>query len=258
MPGYPMRSLSGYISVVIPVYNEINYIIGVIEQFQKLSKEDFAIELIVVESNSTDGTRELISSWYEAFMATTNSKFFVVKIIFQDSPQGKGSAVRLGIANAGGSYIAIFDADNEYDPAELGMLVEPILSGKTKFVLGNRLHSTHKVRFFNDSTFKAWLFNIAQFLLTKAFNFVYATKIEDPFTMWKVFDVSCLNNIQLVSNRFDLDWEIVAKFSRRGIFPLELPISYNSRDFSQGKKVKMLKDGTLAIIALFKFRFGSF
>ena len=240
------------LTVVIPVWNEAAYIQDVIKDFLELNAFGFHIELLIVESKSTDGTREILKEiefhW--------RSDSIRLKVLYQENPKGKGFAVREGLKHASGDVIAIFDADREYTPSDCLKLLTPIEQGVTSFVLGSRTSQTFTVRNFKGAPIKSLLFNVAQFALTKAFNIVYQNSLRDPFTMWKVFRVECIQGLSFVANRFDFDWELLAKCLRSGVKPVEIPITYKSRGFSEGKKVRIFKDGSLALFALIRFRIG--
>lgn len=240
------------ISIIIPVWNEVKTIRYVLEDFLQLNMSPIHLELIVVESNSTDGTRELLEYLKQHWSFHSAS----LKVIFQDFPRGKGFAVREGLQAVSQDIIVIFDADREYSPFDLAKLIQPIASGQTSFVLGSRTSQNYSIRNFEDSRWKSLMFNMAQYSLTKLFNLFYGTRLEDPFTMWKIMRAECIEGLNFVGNRFDIDWEILGKCIRRGVSPIEVPIQYKSRGFSEGKKVKVFKDGILAIFALFRFRFS--
>jgi hypothetical protein len=112
------------------------------------------------------------------------------------------------------------------------------------------------MRQFEDRKLLGTIFNFGQVFFTWLLNVTCGTRLKDPFTMYKVFHRECLYGLQLESNRFDLDWEIVIRFIRKGFVPSEIPVNYTSRSFSEGKKVRPLLDPMLWIVALVKFRYG--
>jgi glycosyltransferase involved in cell wall biosynthesis len=233
------------LSVIVPVYNEVNSAADVLKLIVGKKLSDVEIEVIIVESNSTDGTREIVRS----FEGGSN-----VRIIYEDRPQGKGHAVRTGLAVANGDIILIQDADLEYSLDDYEKLLVPLLSGKTSFVLGTRhTEGNWHMRRFSTGNHYAVLFNLAHWGFTALLNVSLGTRMTDPFTMFKVFKRSCLSGIKLECNRFDLDWEIVIKLVKAGYKPLEIPVTYNSRDFKEGKKVSMLKDPPTWMKAWFKY-----
>jgi hypothetical protein len=234
------------ISFIIPVYNEINTCLKTINNLKLMTFFGADKEIIIVESNSTDGTRDLLIREY--------SNEDHIKIILQPSPEGKGNAVREGIKNSCGDYIAIQDADDEYDLDDYYNLVPYLLSGEETFVMGSR-HSGSwwKMRKFQDQPIRAFLLNFGQLFFTYLINKVGRTKLKDPFTMFKIFRSDILKNIELVSNRFDLDHEIVIKLIRSGHIPLEVPVNYKSRSFSEGKKIRLIADPLSWLKAIYIF-----
>jgi glycosyltransferase involved in cell wall biosynthesis len=205
-------------------------------------------EVIVVESNSTDGTRDLVRT-YEGRDG--------VKVILQERARGKGAAVRAGLACATGDVIVIQDADNEYDVNDYDALIEPIVGFREAFVLGSRHMGTWKVRRFNNQPGITAFFNFGHLLFGTLVNVMYGQKIKDPFTMYKVFRRDCLHGLKLECNRFDFDFELVIKLLRKGYTPREIPVNYDARSFKEGKKVSAWRDPLTWIRALVKYRFAS-
>jgi glycosyltransferase involved in cell wall biosynthesis len=233
------------LSVVMAVYNEAKTVADVIEQVLKVDLGDRRLELIIVESNSTDGTREIVESF-------ANEQ--CVKLIFQDAPRGKGFAVREGMAAATGDVILIQDGDLEYSVNDYPNLLLPIERGETSFVLGSRHVRGRPIRYFADSRWTSVVLNTAHWGFTAMFDLTYGVRLRDPFTMYKVFRRECIEGLEFTSDRFDFDWELVAKLIRCGHKPIEVPVTYTSRDFKSGKKVRMWRDPLTWIVACAKFR----
>lgn len=235
-------------SVVMPAYNEVSTVEACLEalitSLEKNTKVS-GFQLIVVESNSSDGTRERLQEF---------SKTNKIELILQDKPRGKGFAVRKGLDRVTGDVICIFDADLEYDPEDIERLLGPILAGHSSFVLGSR-HRKGAMRVFSDKPMLGKIMNLAHWVFTELFNLVYFTKLTDPFTMYKIFRKEAIEGLIFTSNRFDFDWELVAKLKRNGARPIELPVHYESRDFEAGKKVRFFRDPATWMVALVKFRF---
>jgi len=232
--------------VIVAAYNEKDTIAIALNGLRNaLDSLNIASEIIVVESNSSDGTREIL-------LQLRNKLNF--QIILQDSPKGKGSAIRLGMQQISGDVFLIYDADNEYDPSDIPKLLTPISDGKTSFVLGTRHEAGRPMRIMRDHTIRPFLMNSAHVFFTLLINLFFFVKLTDPFTMYKIFRVEVFQNVELISNRFDLDWELVAKAIRRGALPFEVPVKYKSRSFSEGKKVRFLKDPISWLFALIRFR----
>lgn len=234
------------LSVVLPVFNESHTVRQVMESLAAKRLPGMAMEVIVVESASTDGSREIVKE-FEGRPGFT--------LIFEDRPRGKGFAVRTGLRHAQGEIVLIQDADLEYDFFDYEMLISPILSGKAAFVLGTR-HSGHwKIRKF-DQYFMADLMNLAHWSLVYLMNRLYGQTMTDPFTMFKVFRRDCLYGLQFECNRFDFDVELVCKLLRKGYTPLEIPVNYQARSFREGKKVNVFRDPLTWVRAMIKYKFS--
>jgi SAM-dependent methyltransferase len=234
------------LSIVMPVFNESKTFL---ECFNKvLAKEIKGVdkEIVVVESNSTDGTRALVQQ-----TCVQDG----VKVIFQDRARGKGNAVRAGLKLVKGDIVLIQDADLEYDVNDYDALIHPILSHRTAFVLGSRHTGSWKMREFNDQVFLASFFNFGHVLFRGLLNLLYGQSLKDPFTMYKVFRADCLYGLDFQCNRFDFDFEIVIKLIQKGYTPLEVPVNYKARSFKEGKKVSTLRDPWTWLRALVKYRF---
>jgi glycosyltransferase involved in cell wall biosynthesis len=206
-------------------------------------------ELIIVESGSRDGTREIVAE----YQGTPG-----VQVLFEPEPRGKGHAVRRGLAACTGSIVLIQDADLEYDVDDYDALLEPILQGRSSFVLGSRTLGAGdwKVRRFASGPASGLLLNLAQVGFAKTFNLLYQQRTTDVNTMFKVFRRSCLDGVELSSDGFELDIELVCKLVLAGYAPLEVPVNYVARDFSQGKKIRFLRDAWPGYAAFFKYRWG--
>jgi glycosyltransferase involved in cell wall biosynthesis/SAM-dependent methyltransferase len=245
----PLAERRHRLSVIVPVFNERASFPEVMRGLLAKSIPDVDIEIIVVESNSTDGTRE------EARKLEGHPR---LTVLYQDAPRGKGYAVRAGLAHATGDYILIQDADLEYDLDDYEQLLQPLMTGAAAFVLGSR-HDTDgrswKIRRFTDQRGLGQVMNLGHLFFTGLFNLVYGTRLKDPFTMFKVFRRDCLHGLTFEANRFDFDWELVGKLVRAGYRPLEIPVNYRSRSFAEGKKISFFRDPLTWIRACFKYRF---
>jgi hypothetical protein len=153
----------------------------------------------------------------------------------------------------------IQDADLEYDLEDYEALLEPLLRKRAAFVLGARHGgSTWKMRQFEHQPVIAAILNQAHWFFTILINVFFGAHLKDPFTMYKVFRRDCLYAIRLECDRFDFDWELVIKFLRKGYRPLEIPVNYRSRSFSEGKKVSFFRDPLTWLRVLIKLRFQTF
>jgi glycosyltransferase involved in cell wall biosynthesis len=222
------------LSVVIPVFNE-KYTVA--EIVRRVRATGLASEIILVDDGSTDGTRDILRS----LDASPE-----LAIIYHEKNQGKGAALRSGFNKAVGDVILVQDADLEYSPAEYPSLLEPIESGQADVVYGSRfLGSKRRVTMF-------W-HQLANQLLTLATNLLYNTILSDMETGYKVFRADLLRGVHLRANRFDFEPEITAKLLKRKARLFEVPISFNPREYAEGKKISM-GDAFVAVWTLFKYR----
>jgi glycosyltransferase involved in cell wall biosynthesis len=223
------------VSVIMPVYNERDTIHEILRRVQQVQ---VVTEIIIVDDGSTDGTRNLLQELDD------HEK---VKIILHAENSGKGAAVRTGIQSATGDVIIIQDADLEYDPNDYPLLLQPIEEGRSQVVYGSR---------FLDNIAPEFLFwsKVGNKALTFFTNLLYRQQLTDMETCYKAFQRRLMDDIPLRSRRFELEPEITSKFLKRGIHILEVPIHYDPRGFSEGKKIG-LRDGLEAIWTLIKYRF---
>lgn len=223
------------LSVIMPVFNEKETVLRVIEAVQNVPL-GFEREIIVVDDGSTDGTRDLLET-----VEDPN-----VKKVFHAHNQGKGAAVATGLEHADGDIVLIQDADLEYSPSDYPQLLEPIVSGKAHVVYGTRFLGPHRV-------FMFWHY-VANRFLTFLTNLLYNTMLTDMETCYKAFRVEVLRSFDLKSRSFDLEPEITAKVFKRSYKTFEVPISYNGRSYDEGKKITW-RDAVIAMWTLVKYRF---
>lgn len=222
------------ISVIIPVYNEMQTIAEILNRIQAVG---LASEIVIIDDGSSDGTREYIQ--------TLTDPLF--KVVLHQVNQGKGAAVVTGIKNASGDVLIIQDADLEYDPREYPNLLRPIQEGTADVVFGSRFLGAGRrpILFWNM---------VANKLLTFMTNILYNNILSDMETGYKVFKKDVVKDIPLHSKRFDFEPEFTAKILKRRIRIYEVPIDFYPRDYTQGKKIRMT-DAFYAVWALLKYRF---
>jgi glycosyltransferase involved in cell wall biosynthesis len=223
------------ISVIIPVFNESKTIREIIRRVQATGLVN---EIVIVDDGSKDGTREIL--------ADLDGKDGI-RVILHPKNQGKGSAVRTGIQAAIGEIVIIQDADLEYDPREYPNLLRPLEEGIADVVYGSRFLGAARrpILYWNM---------VANKILTFMTNILYNNILSDMETGYKVFRRDIIKDIPLHSRRFDFEPEFTAKILKRRIRIYEVPIAFNPRDYSEGKKIKM-KDAFEAVWALIKYRF---
>lgn len=229
-----VREMQMKLSVIIPVYNEVKTIDQIIRRVQATGLVD---EILVVDDGSTDGSREILRK-----IDKTDS----VRVIYHEANQGKGKAVRTGFENAIGDLILIQDADLEYDPREYPNLLRPIQEDIADVVYGSRFLGAGRrpVLFWNM---------VANKILTLVTNILYNNILTDMETGYKLFRREIVQNMTLHARGFEFEPEFTAKILKRKVRIYEVPITFNPRDYSQGKKIKM-KDAFIAMWTLFKYR----
>jgi glycosyltransferase involved in cell wall biosynthesis len=221
------------LSVVIPVYNEKNTILELLDRVRSVNMPK---EIILVDDFSNDGTREILQ-------AVPPSED--LRIVFQPQNKGKGAALRRGFEEVAGDIVVIQDADLEYDPAEYVNLIQPILANKADVVFGSRfLGGPHRVLLFWHS--------VGNWVLTTLSNMITDLNLTDMETCYKVFRADILRKLKFCEDRFGFEPEFTAKVGRARFRVYEVPISYSGRDYSEGKKIGW-KDGIAAIYFIIKY-----
>jgi hypothetical protein len=233
-------------SIIVAAFNEKSTFPVLMDALLHKAIPGVDREIIVIESNSTDGTRELAQQ-YQGHPE--------VKLVLQDRPRGKGHAVREGFRHATGDIVLIQDADLEYDLDDYDALLAPILSHRALFVLGTRHDGSWKMRQFARQKVLSAGLNLGHAFFTGLINVLFRQNMTDPFTMFKVFRRDCLFGLAFECNRFDFDHELVIKLVRKGYRPLEVPVNYRSRSFREGKKVRLFRDPLTWLWVDLKLRF---
>lgn len=225
------------LSIVVPVYNEAKTLKPVLQKLLALNFDDWEKEIIVVDDCSTDGTSDTLVKFARQ----------VPKVYRHSKNRGKGAAIRTGLAHASGSHVIIQDADLEYNPADIAVLLAASRSNPGFAIYGSRFRGRHE-----DTVFGHKAGNL---FLTAITNLLYGSAISDMETCYKLIPTKYFKKIKLTANRFDFEPEITAKLLRLNVGILEVPINYKKRGFSQGKKIKWWRDGFSAVWTLVKYRF---
>ncbi|HEY1827731.1 MAG TPA: glycosyltransferase family 2 protein [Acidimicrobiales bacterium] len=223
------------LTVIMPVYNERATVAEIIRRMRAVELP-ILLQIVVVDDGSSDGTDKVLRAVEDS----------TVRVISHPVNQGKGAAIRTGLAASKGDLVLIQDADLEYDPDDWPRLLEPVLKGKARVVYGSRFTGERK-----NMLPLHWFGNRFLSLVT---NILYSSTLSDMETCYKLFDAQVLEGMTIVSDRFDFEPEVTAKVLRRGHRIYEVPISYAGREMHEGKKITW-RDGFRALGALVRFRF---
>ena len=225
------------LSIVIPAYNEEQFIREAIQRVIDCNIKKKKKEIIVVDDFSTDQTREILRNEIEPLVA---------KVIYKDKNEGKGAALRTGFQHVTGDFAIIQDADLEYDPNEYKDLLAPILSGKADVVYGSRFAGgqPHRVLFFWHS--------VGNKFLTLLSNMFTNLNLTDMECCYKLFRKEVLQTLDLEEDRFGIEPEMTAKVARGNWRIYEVGISYAGRTYAEGKKINW-RDGFQAIWCIVKY-----
>jgi glycosyltransferase involved in cell wall biosynthesis len=222
------------VSAVIPAFNEITTVETLLRRVRAVPLH---WQVIVVDDGSTDGTREVLTRLTEEGV--------IDDLVFHPENRGKGAALRTGFSRATGDVVVVQDADLEYDPAEIPLLLEPILEGKADAVYGSRfLGGPHRVLFFWHS--------VGNRFLTLLSNMFTDLNLTDMETCYKMVRRELLQSLPLTSERFGFEPEVTARLAQAGARIYELPVSYDGRSYAEGKKIGWV-DGIEALWCIFKY-----
>ncbi len=219
------------ISVIVPVYNEAKTIRQILD---KINSVDIDKEIIVVDDGSFDGTDKILN----------DIRYDNLKIVHHSSNRGKGAALLTGLAHATGEFVIIQDADLEYNPQEYTKLMEEFMKGDADLVLGVRFTKGYR---------GLLIPRLGNRFLTTLLNILFGARLNDFLTCYKLFRRETINALNLKSQRFDIETEMIVKSLKKKLRIKQIPISYRPRAYSQGKKIRWL-DGIYAIAGIIKYR----
>ena len=225
------------VSIIIPVYNEKETILELLERVEQANFSGLEKEIILVDDCSSDGTGEILKGLKDKY-----------KVLSHLKNQGKGAAIRTAVKEATGDFVVIQDADLEYTPDDYDKLLPLLINDEADVVYGSR--------FKNPDNMKKFILKnkIANKFLTILTNILYGASITDMETCYKAFKREFIQGITIKSNRFDFEPEITAKVMKHKARLKEVAISYNGRGHDEGKKINW-KDGIHAILTIIKYRF---
>jgi len=223
------------LSVIIPVYNEAKTIVGILD---KINSIDIDKEIIVVDNCSTDGTQSILQKILK------NPEFHQIRVIYHSYNKGKGESVKEGIFLATGKYVVIQDADLEYDPKEYFKLLAPLSNNQADICMGARFTRGHSGLLMHQFGNK---------LLTGFLNLLFASRLNDYATCYKMAEKNTFLGLGIKSKGFDIEVEIVCKALKKRLRMTEIPISYYPRSYKEGKKIRWV-DGIKAILSILKYR----
>ena len=223
------------LSILMPVYNELATVEAAIDDALGAELPVADREIVIVDDGSTDGTRDLLGKLDRRG----------VTVVLHDRNRGKGQAVRTALAHASGRFAAVLDADLEYEAADLGPMLQPLLAGETRVVFGTRAFSSH-------SAFSFW-YVLGNKLVTLATNVLYNCWISDVMTCQKALDTGLFRSLDLRERGFGIEPEIAARVLRAGERIYEVPVTYKARSREAGKKLGAL-DGLRVLRTLVRCR----
>jgi len=224
------------VSIIIPVYNEQNYILSVLKSVNQ-QRVNYELEIIVVDDNSTDNTKSILKA--------NNTLYDTV--IFKNSNEGKGAAVITALQSVTGEYVLIQDADLEYSPKDYEKLFQP-LENNADVVYGSRFIGSEAKRIIYFSH------RLANFIITTLVNALTNINFSDVEVGYKLIKADLIKQINLKENSFAIEIELTMKLSKLNVKFYEVGISYNGRTYSEGKKIS-LKDAFIALYKIFYYRF---
>ena len=241
------------VSIIMPIFNEETTLINILELVaaQRFHNDQIEREVLVIDNGSQDNSRSII----EEFCAK-NENFYP---IFIEKNVGKGAALKRGYNCGRGDIFLVQDGDLEYDPNDYEKLITPIVEKRTKFVLGIRRslesNSVWRIRNIKNERAYGFTLNVGGAVLNTLINIMYRARLRDQATMYKVIHRDLVKNIRLESDGFDLEVEMICKWLRMGIHPVQIPVNYRARSKKDGKKIRLITDGIKFLKVVFLYRF---
>lgn len=234
------------LSIIVPVFNEEKTVSLVLQRLSSLLLLNVTVAIIAVDDGSTDNTLKELE--------IAKKKIKNLTVLKHIRNMGKGAAIQTGIKEAKGDYILIQDADLEYNPADIKLLLKPIFDGQAKVVYGTRLN--RMPNFSRDErTLTFFLHYMGNRILSLVTSLLYGQWVTDMETGYKLLPREFISKIVLRAKSFDFEPEITAKILKKGYKIFEVPIATNPRDHKDGKKLIAIKDGPIALWTLLKYRF---
>lgn len=233
-PARPIR-----LSVVIPCYNEQTTLAQCVERLTAIADDHLELEVLIVDDGSNDGSRKLAEELAKRYAG-------MVSVLKHDRNQGKGAALQTGFSRTTGDYVAVQDADLEYDPRDLVRLLGPLKEGLADVVIGSRFltHGAHRVLYYWHA--------VGNRFLTTLSNLFTGLNLTDMESCYKVFRREVLQQVSIQEKRFGFEPEIVAKVAQLGVRVYEMGISYYGRTYAEGKKIKA-GDGLRALYCIIRY-----
>ena len=233
------------ISVIIPAYNEGKTLRRIVE---KVLAVPLLKEIIIVDDGSSDDTPAVME---ELAKHRERGPLFAGYSLLHHAHNGKGSALKLGIAHASGSIVVFQDADLEYDPDDIPTLIEPIVSGRTEIVLGVRVTPSQELQDHKPHYWMSWLGNLC---ITKITNLLFWNNAGEYEGCYKAITKRLLDTISVQADGFDFDNELVCKILKQGLKTVDVPVRYYPRNYSEGKKFRSWRHGFLILRTIVKTR----
>jgi len=236
------------LSIIIPVYNEERTVETLLNKVVNAKYEGVEKEIIIVEGNSTDRTREIVTRF---------AKEHGIRLILEDGPHGKGAASRLAFKETTGDTVLIQDGDLEYDPDEYMKFLTPIINGEAKVVNGSRSLGAGLMyrKYSGIERLHSFVLNIGSFVFVTLLNLLYGVRITDVTSMLKFYPGDFIRSVNLREDGFGIESELTAKLAKQGYKILEVPASFKGRSHAEGKKLNFFKDGFVILKAIIKYRF---